>query len=60
MAKSECEAGQSQRERFEQAARELGVELDEESLKNVLKQMRYSDTPKSNGARAPKDGKSNY
>lgn len=31
--------GQSQRERFEQAARELGVELDEEKLKEALRKI---------------------
>lgn len=29
----------SQRERFEQAARELGVELDEEKLKDALRKI---------------------
>jgi phenylalanyl-tRNA synthetase beta subunit len=33
-----------QRERFEQAARELGVDLDEEKLKETLKRMGYHDT----------------
>ncbi|MFQ8434082.1 hypothetical protein ACLJK8_22770 [Amaricoccus sp. W119] len=35
---------QSQRERFEQTARELGVELDEEKLKDALRRMGYHDT----------------
>lgn len=30
---------ESQRERFEQAARELGVELDEEKLKEALRKI---------------------
>lgn len=35
---------QYQRERFEQTARELGVELDEEKLKDALRRMGYHDT----------------
>lgn len=34
----------SQRERFEQAARDLGVEMDEEKLKAALRKMGYPDT----------------
>lgn len=34
----------SQRDRFEQTARELGVELDEEKLKETLRKMGYPDT----------------
>ena len=34
----------AQRERFEQAARELGVELDEEKLKEALRKMGCHDT----------------
>lgn len=36
----------SQRERFEQAARELGVELDEEKLKEALRNLANSRAPK--------------
>lgn len=34
----------SQRDSFEQTARELGVELDEEKLKEALRRMGYHDT----------------
>lgn len=42
--------GQSQRERFEQAARELGVELDEEKLKEALRKIAPSDHAKHDEA----------
>jgi len=47
----------SQRERFEQAARELGVELDEEKLKEALQRIAPEvgppkRDPRSGGAKA--------
>ncbi|WP_143040261.1 hypothetical protein [Albimonas donghaensis] len=41
-------APESQRKRFEEAARELGVDLDEDKLKDALRKMK-------DGAVAPKE-----
>lgn len=43
----------SQRERFEQAARELGVELDEQKLKDALRKI-APDPQKGEPASDPK------
>lgn len=48
-------ADQSQRDRFEQAARELGVELDELKLREALQKLRYNNTlPADEGESAAK------
>ena len=46
-------SSQAQRERFEQTARELGVDLDEEKLKEALRRMK--ERPVQEGA-PTKDG----
>lgn len=45
--------GQSQRERFEQTARALGVELDDEKLKEALRRIGSHDTPSKHEKRDP-------
>ena len=49
--------GKAQRERFEQTARELGVDLDEEKLKEALRKMGYPDTVRRNERADPEDTK---
>lgn len=51
------EQQKSQRERFEQAARELGIDLDEEKLKEALRKMSYPDTISGDERTAPKPKK---
>ncbi len=43
---------EDQRQRFEQAARELGVDLDEDKLKEALRRMK--DQPQQEGDDEPK------
>jgi len=40
-------SGKTQKERFEQAARELGVELDEEKLKEALRKLAPEKPPET-------------
>ena len=44
----------NQRERFEQAARELGVELDEEKLKEALRKIAPQDAKTPPPTQAPR------
>ena len=49
--KSRSRPPPAQRERFEQAARELGVDLDEEKLKETLRHMK--EAPKHSPGASP-------
>lgn len=46
--------GSDQRQRFEEAARELGVVLDEEKLKEALRKIAPEPRPSRKGAKATK------
>ena len=57
MSGSSASPDETQKQRFEQAARELGVELDEAKLTRVLRQLgpgaSVNETPGSLGFEAP-------
>ena len=53
---SERKRDESQSERFERAARELGVEIDEEKLKEALRWMGKQDKRDGADEGSPSDG----